>query len=103
MLRARAEGSCEGGGARGDHSSAGGGKKYGADRRGARKDVGGEDKLETRTLKSDNLGSIKLKCGDKHFETSEFKPIYKVKCYADGIKYGLRLDAVTGDLINVDC
>ena len=47
--------------------------------------------------------SIKLKCGDKHDQTADFKPIYKVKCHANGIKYGLRLDAVTGDLINVDC
>ncbi|MBR1581363.1 MAG: PepSY domain-containing protein [Selenomonadaceae bacterium] len=47
--------------------------------------------------------SIKLKCGDKHQPTEDFKPIYKVKCYANGIKYEVKLDAVSGNIIDFDC
>ena len=47
--------------------------------------------------------SIKLKCGDKHQPTEDFKPIYKVKCCANGVKYEVKLDAVSGNLIDFDC
>lgn len=31
---------------------------------------------------------------------SDFRPVYKVTCYVDGIKYKLRFDAVTGDVLS---
>ena len=31
--------------------------------------------------------------------STEFKPVYKVKCFANGVKYSLKIDAVSGELI----
>ena len=31
--------------------------------------------------------------------SSEFKPVYKVKCFANGVKYEMRIDAVSGEIL----
>ena len=42
---------------------------------------------------------IKLKNYQGKYST-EFKPVYKVKCFANGVKYELRIDAVSGEILN---
>ena len=42
------------------------------------------------------------KCSLKNYQgkiSNDFKPVYKVKCFSNGVKYSLRIDAVTGEVI----
>lgn len=36
---------------------------------------------------------------DKHNASNEFKPFYAVRCFANGIGYNVRIDAVSGEVM----
>ena len=49
-------------------------------------------------IKESNLNFYKIHLkSNKH--SADFKPVYKVECFANGIKYSLRIDAVSGEII----
>ena len=64
-----------------------------------------ETKVKTIAAKTIGIDENSLtfhKCSLKNYQgklSSDFKPVYKVKCFANGVKYELRIDAVSGEII----
>ena len=58
--------------------------------------------IAAKTIGIDENNIIFHKCNLKNYQgklSEDFKPVYKVKCFANGIKYELRIDAVSGEII----
>lgn len=51
-------------------------------------------------VKEDDINFYKIHLKNYQGKISnEFKPVYKVKCFANGVKYSLKIDAVSGELL----
>ena len=66
--------------------------------------------IDEARVKNITAKTISVKEGDIEFYkihlknyqgklSTEFKPVYKVKCFANGVKYSLKIDAVTGEIL----
>ena len=58
--------------------------------------------IAAKTIGIDENNLTFHKCDLKNYQgkiSDEFKPVYKVKCFANGIKYSLKIDAVSGEVL----
>ena len=64
-----------------------------------------EDKVKNITAKAIGVKESNIEFHKIHLKnyqgkiSTEFKPVYKVKCFANGVKYSLRVDAVSGEVL----
>ena len=64
-----------------------------------------EDKIKNITAKTIGVKESNIEFHKIHLKnyqgklSTDFKPVYKVKCFSNGVKYSLRIDAVSGEVL----